>query len=80
MDSEIALLCYPRKLWLSVGANDDLFDINSAKSERDRLYNELKLCNIDDAWIDFEIHNGTHEFCENDIALANMIDYLQCKK
>ncbi len=77
LNSEIALLCYPRRLWLSVGTRDELFDIETAKSEYDRLCDEIEMCGIEQKWVNFEIHEGTHEFCNDDKAIDDMIKALK---
>lgn len=73
-DSEVALLCYPRKLWLSVGEKDELFDIGTVKSEYKRLCREIEMCDIKSDWLNFEIHSGTQEFCADDKAIDYMFD------
>lgn len=77
LDSEVALLCYPRKLWLSVGANDELFGIETAKAEYAYLRDDIAKCKIDKDWLNFEIHDGTHEFCHDDKAIDYIIKTLK---
>lgn len=77
MDSEIALLCYPRKLCVAVGSDDELFDAKLADEEYNRLLDEAEQCGIDNSWIDFEIFNGTHEFCKDDRMIDIVISELK---
>lgn len=78
LESEIALLCYPRRLWLSVGSDDEVFDIETSKTEYARLLKELELCGIGDEWLKFEIFDGKHEFCPNDSGMLDeMISVLK---
>lgn len=77
LNSEIALLCYPRKLWLSVGAKDTCFDIETARSEYERLCRETELCKIPKTWLDFEIYDADHIFCPEDNFVDDMISELK---
>ena len=76
-DSETALLCYPRKLWLSVGECDDLFDVNTAKVEYERLCDEIKMCGIEQDWVNLEVHSGGHEVCVDDKTIDDMVKALK---
>lgn len=75
-DSEVALLCYPRKLCLSVGAKDELFDVNTAKAEYERLQNEIEICGIDKDWVNFGVHEGGHEIPHDDELIDEMFEAL----
>ncbi len=66
LNSEVALLCYPRKLWLSVGLEDKCFEIDTAKKEYQRLCDEIESCNIDKDWLNFEMYKADHWFCPKD--------------
>lgn len=73
LHSETALLCYPRKLWISVGEKDTCFGIDTAKAEYQRLCTEIKMCDIPDGWLNFEIYNADHWFCPDDKFVDDMI-------
>lgn len=77
LHSETALLCYPRKLWLSVGEKDSCFGIDTAKAEYLRLRSEIEICNISDDWLKFEIYDGDHLFCPEDKFIDEMIAELK---
>lgn len=62
-DAEICCLTYPRKLWIEVGNQDELFDINSAKREIERFENLSR--NIT-PWVKFRVFDGYHEFYQHD--------------
>lgn len=66
LNSEVALLCYPRKLWISVGAEDTCFEIDTANKEYQRLCDEIESCNIDNSWLNFEAYKANHVFCPDD--------------
>lgn len=76
-DSEVALLCYPRKLCLSVGEGDTLFDVNTAKIEYERLCDEIKMCGIEQDWVNLEVHSGGHEVCVDDKTIDDMVKALK---
>lgn len=73
LHSETALLCYPRKLWISVGEKDTCFNIDTAKTEYERLRTEIKTCGISDDWLNFEIYDADHIFCPDDKFVDDMI-------
>ena len=58
-DAEIAALLYPRKLWIEVADQDELFSPKSAAKEYERLQGIYK-----GAWpgLNFRIFRGVHEF------------------
>lgn len=63
MDSEIALLCYPRALFLSVADKDPHFLVQNGRREYDRLRRALQEAGIGQQWLHFEVFDGVHEFC-----------------
>ena len=58
-DAEIACLTYPRKFWIQIGDNDDLFDVKSGIREFERF---KKLSSAKEQWVNFTVFSGTHEF------------------
>lgn len=66
LNSEAALLCYPRKLWLSVGSEDTCFELDTAQKEYNRLCDEIEICKINKTWLNFEIYKSNHVFCPDD--------------
>lgn len=73
-DAEIACLAYPRRLCIEVGNKDELFNIESAKKEWERL---KKLCApVGTDWVDFIEFDGDHEFCKSDEPIKRLADDL----
>lgn len=60
LDSEIACLVYPRRLYITCGAKDPLFPAENVKTEWERLKN----LNVksEQNWVKFELFDGDHEF------------------
>lgn len=80
MDSELALLSYPRRLWITIGKNDDCFKVDDGMNEYVRLREEMNLCGINDEWLSFSTFDGGHEFCKDDALLDDFFDYLRGEK
>lgn len=72
-DAEVALLIYPRKLRISVGTNDDVFNIESARKERKRLMDICERNGIDTDWVSFTEAEAAHEFCTTDKDIDDFI-------
>lgn len=77
LDSEAALLCCPRRLLLALGAKDDAARADSGAEEFARLKRALALSGADDSWLRFQIFDGAHEFCPDDVLLDELIAALQ---
>ena len=73
-DAEIACLVYPRHLCIEVGDQDELFDIESAHREFDRL--KKHCAEVGTEWVDFVSFNGGHEFCHSDEPIKRLVDDL----
>ena len=73
-DAEIACLSYPRNLYIEVAKNDDLFDYRYAVKSFERV---KEICNGNDAWIDFSVYEGCHEFDKNEIFVDRMVHDLE---
>ncbi len=58
-DAEIALLARPRKLYIQVSDNDEVFFADGARREWARLQ---QLSADDLAWVNFRMFKGVHEF------------------
>ena len=58
-DAEVAALIYPRKLWIAVGEQDELFSCVTAKQEFERL---KQICHNDWSALRFQTFQGKHEF------------------
>lgn len=61
MDAEVAMLCYPRKICLAMGDNDNLFGLSDTAME----YERIKKQGLDDK-ITYYPFEGTHEFLTDD--------------
>ena len=65
-DAEVASLIFPRKLWIQVADNDELFHVSSAKKEFERLekyYADMP------AQLHLEVFHGVHEFSKSDAGI-----------
>ncbi len=76
-DAEVALLTYPRKLWISAGTNDDVFNIESSRKERKRLMDMCERNAIDTYWLSFTEAEAVHEFCTTDKDIDDFIAELR---
>ena len=72
-DSDVALLIYPRKLWITVGTEDNVFDINSARNELKRLKKECETNMIGAEWVNYFESDAVHEFCADDAVIDDFI-------
>lgn len=75
-DAEIALLVYPRKLYIGVGDRDDLFDCKTAEQEFQRM---LGYQDVSDRF-EFQIFQGEHEFMRSDAWIEAMVKDLKDAK
>lgn len=73
-NAEVALLVYPRKLFLQMGTKDVLFDYKDSEKEFERL--KLLCGNKGTDWTKQIIFEGIHEFNTDDIAIKLLIDEL----
>lgn len=76
LDSEVALLTYPRPLWIALGKNDDTIKADTGKDEYARLKEELALAGADDSWLCFTVFDGQHEFCPEDTLIDELMTAL----
>ena len=63
-DAEIACLCYPRKLYIAVGAQDALFNVEYGRRSFERI-KELS-ASVGTDWVAFDDFEGVHEFVKTD--------------
>ncbi len=72
-DAEIATLVFPRKLWIQVADNDELFHVSSAEKEFMRLksFNEKA-----DKSLHLEVFPGVHEFSRSDAGIDFVVEEL----
>ena len=74
-DAEVACLVHPRKLFVGMGREDELFDSYMTQKEYERL---CKICGEDTPnWIDYTLFEGMHEFYRSDVPLEKFLDCLQ---
>ncbi|MBE6647555.1 MAG: hypothetical protein E7611_07980 [Ruminococcaceae bacterium] len=73
-DAEIACLCYPRKLYIAVGAQDALFDVKYARESFERV-KELS-ADVGHDWVAFDDFEGVHEFVKTDGFIDKLIEDL----
>ena len=72
LDAEIASLVYPRYLSIAVGDVDELFKVDYAVREAERL-RAITEC---DGWFDFTVFSGAHEFVTSDEPVDKFIKKL----
>ncbi|MBE6917909.1 MAG: hypothetical protein E7470_08445 [Ruminococcaceae bacterium] len=77
LDSEVALLSYPRRLWIALGSKDDTIHAETGAEEYRRLKQELTLAGVDDKWLSFTVFEGEHEFCPDDTLIDELMSALQ---
>lgn len=73
IDAEIGALVFPRKLWIQIATDDNLFNCESGVDEYKRLekFYENKSENLH-----LEVFEGTHEFSHSDDGIKFVIDEL----
>ena len=49
-DAEVASLIFPRKLWIQVADNDELFHVSSAKKSLNAWKNTMRICRRSCIW------------------------------
>ena len=64
-DAEVAALCAPRKLYITVGKEDTLFDYKSAIPEADRVKKYFDACKCPESFV-FEAWDGGHTIPSSD--------------
>ena len=71
-NAEVALLVYPRKLFLQMGTSDILFDSKVTEKEFDRL---TALCGDKKTqWTKLIIFEGIHEFYKEDDSIKELVE------
>lgn len=76
-DAEVAALCYPRRLCIEMGNNDNLFDYKFTESSFNALKSLAEEKGIPTDWLDLIIFEGTHEFCKDDAPIERLISDLK---
>lgn len=73
-DAEIAALVYPRRLWIEIGDNDELFNVEYGKSSWKRLKD---ICiDFGTEWLNFNVFEGKHEFFKDDGTIDEFTKFL----
>ncbi len=74
-EAEIACLVHPRKLFLEMGNEDNLFDYQKSMKEYQRL---CRMCGNDtEDWLEFTVFDGNHEFYQEDRRIEKFMEYLR---
>jgi len=73
-DAEIAMLVYPRKIYLTIGNQDPLFDASGSVREFERIQ---KVCEHWKDWCSLTVFEGVHEFCKDNKLLEMVMRDLQ---
>lgn len=74
MNSEIAILVYPRRLYLQIGEGDPLLPAEGGRAEYSRLKRYAQRTQED--WLHFTVFPGEHEFWEEDGPLSQLMEDL----
>ena len=74
-DAEVACLVYPRKLYIEMGNQDELFDYVYSEESFERL-KEI-CCDFGMEWAELIVFNGVHEFCKDDEPIRHIIKILK---
>ena len=70
-DAEVACLVYPRKLYIEMGDNDDLFDWRYSEESFHKIETLCESVGTD--WVDLKIFGGTHELWLEDTHIDKLI-------
>ena len=73
-DAEIAMLVYPRCLRIAVGDKDEMFGVETAEAEFDRLHRLSQDIYGRTDWLDTRVFPGIHEFIKTDDFLEQVIE------
>ncbi len=79
-DPEVAMLCYPRLLLIAVGEHDPLFQIQTARTEADRLRQLAQAAYGNTDWFVFHPFDGGHEFIRDDRLITQLIRRIREKE
>ncbi len=75
-DTEVAALCYPRRLCIQMGDNDNLFDYNYTESSFATVKELAEEQGVPTDWLDLIIFEGEHEFYKDDAPIERLVDDL----
>ena len=76
-DAEVACLIYPRKLWIAVGDNDELFDAEVAKKSFEKLQSYAAEQGACEDVFSFAVFEGKHEFTKDDTPILELVAELE---
>ena len=71
-DYEVVKSIFPRKVFIEVGNQDEMFDVNSAIQE----YDKIKECVNYQKYCTFNVYDGKHEINFNRTVLDNFIKFI----
>lgn len=74
-DAEAACLIYPRHICIEVGIEDEVFDVEGARKEEERM--ERICAGRDMNWFSMVYFQGSHEFCREDGPIQRMVEMLR---
>lgn len=75
-DAEVAALCAPRALFVSLGKEDPVFDYRFATSEAERTKKYFAAMGCPDRFV-FDLWEGGHTMRDDDLGLDFMFEFLQ---
>lgn len=73
-EAEIACLIHPRKLFLEMGREDNLFDYRKSVAEYERIREICK--EKGNEWLAFKLFDGKHEFYQEDEHIRKLVKCL----
>jgi dienelactone hydrolase len=76
-DTEVAALCYPRRLCIQMGNKDELFDYKYTEASFEALKALVKEQGVCDDLFDLIIFDGNHEFCKDDAPIQRLVNDLK---
>ncbi|MBO5755698.1 MAG: acetylxylan esterase [Clostridia bacterium] len=75
-DAEVAALCAPRKLFVSLGKADAVFDYQPAIAEAERAKRYFEACGCSENFV-FDLWNGGHTMRDDDLGVDFLLSALK---
>lgn len=76
-DPEVAMLSFPRRLYIAVGIRDEVFLFDAVEKEKQRLEKMIESAYGENKFLEFRIFDGTHEYIKDDEFLKSFINDLE---
>ena len=75
-DAEVAALCAPRKLFVSLGRADAVFDYRWAIAEAERAKKYFAACGCPESFV-FDLWDGGHTMRDDDLGVDFLLSALE---